>query len=129
MTDRARQAPWVAAAMLAPLSAATFAGTVAWAAPDRAQATASVTASPAPTAVSATGDEVDERIRRESARVARLRAEVARLRGQVADARTVGTGRTTTRRPAPGRPGPPASSATPRAGITPPPVDVTTGAS
>jgi len=137
-TDRRRQAPWVVAAVLAPLSAATFAGTVAWAAPDHA-APAVPAAAPGPTRARATGDEVDARIRREAARVKRLRAEVAKLREQVADERDAdetatsgrkrgGTGTSTSAHGPRTRPtSDPAPPKAPKP--APPPVDVTTGAS
>jgi hypothetical protein len=137
MTDGARRAPWAVAALLAPLSAATFAGTVAWAAPDRA-ATGSPAAPATTTTAQAPGDGVDERIRREAARVKRLRAEVAKLRDQVAD-REDSRGSATSRKPAAGtgtsssrkpRTGPTSAPAPPKARKpAPPPVDVTTGAS
>lgn len=132
MTDRPRQSRWSAATLLAPASAAVFAGSVAWAAdhpPASAQTTAASTADPGAAQTEATRRADAARALAERSELAALREEVGLLREQVAALRAGGTtaaggtsGRSTppstatrkrTSTPAPARPAPaPATQAT-----------------
>ncbi len=88
MTERGRHAGWTAAALLAPASAAVFAGSAAWANDH----------DPSAAKTSATQSETDEAVAAQLARrtqeVTKLRAEVAELRDQVAGLPARGDGAT-----------------------------------